>query len=301
VTKARTPVRWATDIPVVLNTVYGPDHFPISVTNVARDLSRHWFPEDPITLIKGDNLPGFDGALVRAPAGETGWGIIYNNAIASKGRINFTLAHEFGHYLAHRLAHPDGIYCGQQDVVRWDSAYGKLEHEANEFASHLLMPLDDYRGQIDARDAVTFDMLAHCAERYEVSLVAATLRWLQYTEKRAVLVVSRDGFMLWARSSSSALRTGAFFRTSNRVVPVPAASLAAGPPTASIARGGVDLPARVWFEETCREMTIFSESYDFTISLLQLAGDGRRRNAFHDQDEDDAEDVSSVIRRKHGL
>jgi hypothetical protein len=296
VTKARTPVRWAIDISVVLNTVYGPDHFPISVPNAARDLSRHWFPNDPITLITGDRLPGFDGALVRAPAGETGWGIFYNNAITSKGRINFTLAHEFGHYLAHRLAHPDGIYCGQQDVVRWDSDYGKLEHEANEFASHLLMPLDDYRRQIDARDAVTFDMLAHCAERYEVSLIAATLRWLQYTEKRAVLVVSRDGFILWARSSPRALKTGAFFRTSNRVVPVPGASLAAAPPSASLARGGVDLAAGVWFEEPCREMTIFSENYDFTISLLQLTGNGRRWNPqVHAEDEDDAEDLSSSI------
>ncbi len=29
--------------------------------------------------------------------GSKGWGIFYNNAIASEGRINFTLGHEFGH------------------------------------------------------------------------------------------------------------------------------------------------------------------------------------------------------------
>lgn len=47
-----------------------------------------------------------------------------------------------------------------------------------------------------------------------MSLIAAVLRWLSYTEKLAVLVVSRDGFILWARSTTAALKTGAFFRTS---------------------------------------------------------------------------------------
>jgi hypothetical protein len=93
-----------------------------------------WFPADPISHVAGDNLPGFDGALVPAPKGQKGWGIIYNNAIKSKGRINFTLAHEFGHYLTHRLRYPKGIRCVQQDIVRWDSKYRQIEQEARCFA-----------------------------------------------------------------------------------------------------------------------------------------------------------------------
>lgn len=98
--------------------------------------------------------------------------------------------------------------CGQQDVVRWESTYRQLEHEANTFAAYLLMPLDDYRRQIDSSSAVDLDAIAHCADRYEVSLIAATLRWLEYTERRSVLVVSRDEFILWARSKQG--------RTQNR-------------------------------------------------------------------------------------
>src|SRR5262249_20940841 len=160
----------------------------------------------PITLAQGANLPGFDGALFPAPAGKTGWGIVYNNALASPGRINFTLAHEFGHYLLHRLAYPNGIHCGEQDVVRWDSDYGQIEYQANRFAANLLMPLDDFRRQIDARAKVDIDVLSYCAERYRVSLIAAILRWLTYTERRAVLVVSREEFVLWSRSSDAAFR-----------------------------------------------------------------------------------------------
>jgi hypothetical protein len=48
-----------------------------------------------------------------------------------------------------------------------------------------------------------------------------------YTARRAVLVVSRDGFILWSRASESALKTGVFFRTSGAPVEIPARSLAA--------------------------------------------------------------------------
>jgi len=298
-TKALSPIRWAVDISRVLNTVLGTEHFPIRVADVAREFSLQRFPKDPITLVSGDTLPGFDGALFRAPAGKTGWGIIYNSAIASIGRINFTLAHEFGHYLIHRLAHPDGMRCGQQDVVRWDTDYGKVEHEANVFAANFLMPLDDYRRQIDARSHVDLDMIAHCADRYEVSLIAAILRWLEYTERRAVLVVSRDGFILWARSSQRALKTGAFFRTSRGPIPVPRGSVAARQMTVDSPRAGEDLPAGVWFQEPCREMTIFSENYDFTISLLQLQNDGGRQ--FSGDDEEVERDLVEQIRSNHGL
>ncbi len=193
-----SPVRWAIDLSGVLNAVLGRDRFPLDGATIAQQYSLQRFPDDPISLVAGDRLPGFDGALYRAPSGKKGWGVIYNNAIGSRGRVNFTLAHEFGHYLMHREDYPNGIRCGEQDVVRWDSDYGQIEHQANVFAANLLMPFDDYRRQIDAKAKVDLDMIAHCADRYNVSLIAAIMRWLEYTERRAVLVVSRDGFILWA-------------------------------------------------------------------------------------------------------
>ncbi len=299
-TKSRSPTRWATDISAVLNAVRGADHFPISVTEVASELSKNWFPDDPLSLIQGENLPGFDGALLPRPPGKKGWGILYNNRITSKGRINFTLAHEFGHYLIHRLAFPEGMRCSQQDVVRWDSEYKQVEHEANTFAAYLLMPLDDYRRQIDSRTVATFDLLSHCAERYEVSLVAATLRWLRYTERRAVLVVSRDGFILWARSSEAAFKSGIYIKTSGLVVAVPDTSIAARPDAFAGARVGVNHPPGVWFAEPCREMSIVSENYDFTLSLIQLAPRSTHCG-FGEDNDGEAETLGDQIRRLHGL
>jgi hypothetical protein len=113
----------------MLTTVLGPEHFPIDVIGIALQYTAQRFPGDAITFAEGADLPGFDGALYRAPAGKNGWGIVYNNALASPGRINFTLAHELGHYLLHRQDHPNGIHCGEQDVVRWDSAYARIEQQ----------------------------------------------------------------------------------------------------------------------------------------------------------------------------
>lgn len=39
---------------------------------------------------------------VPQPQGKAAWSIVYNDALPVRGRINFVLAHEFGHYLRHR-------------------------------------------------------------------------------------------------------------------------------------------------------------------------------------------------------
>jgi hypothetical protein len=272
-TSTFSPERWAFEITHVLNTVLGAEHFPVDVPAIAKEYTTQKFPDDPIVRVVGDDLPGFDGALFKAPAGKKGWGIFYNNRIRSKGRINFTLCHELGHYLLHRLLYPDGIRCGEQEVVQWDSEFGKVEHQANVFAANLLMPLDDYRRQIVPSERVNLDLIAHCADRYGVSLIAATLRWLGFTTKRAVLVISKDSFILWARSSTAALKTGAFFRTSAGPIEIPATSLAARPELVMAGTEAIDHDQNVWFPEPVIEMVVLAEQYEFVISLLLLRDD----------------------------
>lgn len=266
-----SPRRWAIDVSRVLREVFGPDRFPVPVKQVAKEFSAAKCPDDPISLIRGRSLPGFEGGLFKDPEGEKGWAILYNRDIESPGRINFTLAHEFGHYLVHRARYPDGIQCTQEDMAGWGREYERIEREANEFAAWLLMPLDDFRQQIDSSHMPDLDELGRCAERYGVSLMAAVLRWLDYTGQRAVLVLSREDFVLWARSSRSALRSGAFIRTKNQPpVPVPASSLAAESSQIPAQRTTRFHDAGVWFQEPCIETAIASETYDFKLSLIQL-------------------------------
>jgi hypothetical protein len=82
------------------------------------------------------------------------------------------------------------------------------------------MPIDDFRRQLAGQN-IAIDI-------YDVSLTAAILKWLEFTGERAVLVIARDGFILWSRSSEPALRSGAYFRTRNLVCPLPEMSVASG-------------------------------------------------------------------------
>ncbi len=260
---------WASKISELLKQVLGTERFPVDIVTLAQEYSMQIYPNEPIIAVQGADLPGFEGALYRL---KKGWAVFYNDSIRSKGRIKFTLAHEFGHYLIHRLDHPEGMQCTSQDTVRWDSAYGLIEQQANTFAANLLMPFDDFRSQIPATTRVTLDMLSHCADRYGVSLMAATLQWLRYTAKRAVLVVSRDGYVLWSRSSEPAFKSGVYFKTSENLIEIPSTALPNRTDLLVDGRASIQHPANVWLNEEVQEVVLMADQYDFAISLLLLDG-----------------------------
>jgi len=179
----------ANRISSMLNTVLGADRFPVKVDELALEYSRQCFSDSPIDKVQGEDLDGFDG-LLKANKSRSKWLVLYNSATPSEGRKRFTIAHEFGHYILHR--HQQDIFeCGDGDIETGDNNERDIEAEADLFASTLLMPLDDFRRQVDGQP-ISFDLLGHCADRYGVSLTAAALRWTEIAPKRAVLVASRD-------------------------------------------------------------------------------------------------------------
>ena len=98
------------------------------------------------------------------------------------------------------------------------------------------------------------------------------LRWLRYTERRALLVTSVDGFVKWSWSSKPALVSGAFIRTSRGPAALPAGSAVAQEQFTPEVRAGVDHPTGVWFNKRARELTFRSEKYDTAYTLLHLRG-----------------------------
>jgi hypothetical protein len=264
--------RWANHFNQMLNLANPPNRYKFDIGRLAMETSQSLFPEDPITEVKEENLDGFAGALVPAES-RTRWGIVYGPG-QSPGRRRFTAAHEFGHYLLHRKKYPDGIHSSEADVDGRTKVL--VEREANEFASWLLMPLDDFRKQVTPKDKPDFEVLGQCADRYEVSLVAAILRWLRYTERRALLVTSVDGFVKWSWSSEPALRSSAFIRTSRGPVPLPAASAVGQEQFTPEARAGIDHSGGVWFNEPVREFSFRSERYDTAYTLLHLGDTASR-------------------------
>ena len=254
----------------VFSAAHDVDRFPVDVPSLALETARIFGWTDPITQVQAANIKGFDGALFPGD-GRKEWLLLYNETVSSPGRVRFTQAHELGHYILHRLLR-DSFQCSDADMLNWSQDDKDIEGQADLFASYLLMPLDDYRKQVTT--AVDLDVLGHCADRYGVSLTAAILKWLQYTDEKAVLVISNDGFINWAWSSEPAAKAGAFFRTRKSVIPVPDGALAAN---AEIThdRTGTEIPASIWFphasaDTPLREMKVYAEQYGVVVSLLHL-------------------------------
>jgi hypothetical protein len=268
-----SPLAEANRLSKLLSLSLGKERFPVDVKQLALAYAEQFGYDDPVKQVVGAELPGFEGALYSVDEKASSWAIVYNSAVEVPGRVRFTIAHELGHYILHRRLR-EGFECSQEDMLRWESEEKRIEAEADAFAACLLMPIDDFRGRV-GDEVVDLEFLGDCAKRYGVSLTAACLKWLEFTTQRAVLVVSVDGHVLWARSSQSALRSGAFFRTRGRVVPIPQGSLAAQEGLVTTERQGVELLARTWFprepkDMMLREMKIVSDRYERTMTLLIL-------------------------------
>jgi Zn-dependent peptidase ImmA (M78 family) len=269
-----TPVKAANHISKILDAIckaHGDARFPVDVERLALGCGEIFQWDDRIIQVQSAAIKGFEGCLFK---GEKGWLLLYNEALTSRGRVRFTQAHELGHYVLHRTLQ-DEFRCTAENMLEWAARYGKLESEADQFASYILMPLNDFRAQLQCATDIDLEVLGDLAERYGVSLTSAILKWLEFTDRQAVLILSTDGFMNWSVSSEPAFKAGAFFKTrSGPPVPVSAYSLAANE-SAFIERQGIEIPARTWFRhanegDLVREMKISSDQYGNVLTLLSL-------------------------------
>lgn len=283
------PAAWAN----LLSTAWGP-RFPVEVETIAMEYSKR-FP-DPIKTIKEADVDGFEGALFPLPKSGK-WAILYNPDITSKGRVNFTLAHELGHYLVHRHFSPSGFECGQDRILGLDKDEQRrtIEQEADTFASFLLMPIGDYREQV-GRSEMSLELLNHIADRYGVSRTAAAIKWLDFTDKCAVLVVATNGFILWCWRSKSARKARIFFE---KGMALPEGSLAADRARAEAAgSSGETLRPMVWpIRAEAREMAILADNYEMTISLLVFDDPPAFASEWSEEQEED-EDVFDRFSRQ---
>lgn len=180
--------------------------FPIGVKDIAIEVTKQRF-SDPVGLIKNHGVSGIDGMLSRRTKGD--WCISYDGSVKLPARINFTVAHELGHYLLHRKIRED-FRCGQSEMLEYDSpASKKLESEANSFATYLLMPANDFREQISGQQ-VTVALIGRCAKRYGTTFTATALKWIDLTGEAAILVVARDEFICWSYPSKLAKRMNCY-------------------------------------------------------------------------------------------
>ena len=253
-----------------VSAAHGEQRFPMNVEKLALGVAEVFKANDPIAKVQAAGISKFEGALVPIE-NKTKWVLLYNDTLKSRGRIRFTQAHELGHWVLHRVLRNE-FRCTERDMLDWNPEEADLEGQADLFASYLLMPLNDFRQQVG--DTVDLEMLSACSDRYGVSLTAAILKWLEFTDQSAVVIMSNDGFMDWAWSSERAHKAGAFFKTRGKAVPIPAGSLAADA-SISAEKKGRTVPMVTWFPHAdaaapLREMKIHAKHYDKILTLLSL-------------------------------
>lgn len=107
---------------------------------------------------------------------------IFVNANKPRRRVNFTLAHELGHYFLHRDILKETDFLEDNETLNLVTLYRKddgrgvmnpvCEREANRFAAKLLMPEEYVR-----RAWLVFKNVEMCALVFDVSVIAMSIRF----------------------------------------------------------------------------------------------------------------------------
>lgn len=279
--KRKSPKAYA----ITLSKAWG-DRFPVDVKQIALEISSK--QKDPIAKIEPlpVSLDEFEGALLRKAGGKR-WGVAYSSHIREPGKINFTIAHEFGHYELHRESN-GAVMCSEEDLrdfARASDGAHNIEQEANEFASYLLMPIGDFRKQVDGQP-INLELLAYCADRYATSLTACAIKLIEFVNRPIVAVVSKGGVVKWSRSSEAALNVGCWLK---RGTPVPTASLTMRCHEIGVSQNdmfGALTGPKVWFESAAVwESAIGQPHYGAVFTLLECRGVSRRIRDVEGEDE----------------
>lgn len=212
------------------------------------DCVRELLPETP--LGQGESikppqplqLSSSEGALVRNPENDKEWGIFYN-ASAGRERQRFTIAHELGHFILHRKSQP-AFNCSKESIHTGIEGLKEIEREADDFASNLLMPGEQFRDRIHGK-RIDFRLMSDIAKEFDVSLESLCIRFVKYTEQRAVLLHWDNGFLKYQWRSKSAIKTGVKLRKNSDPQEPPIETLAADD-SISQEWDGIDMPANRW-------------------------------------------------------
>jgi Zn-dependent peptidase ImmA (M78 family) len=142
---------------------------------------------------KPDKL-GISGFLMRA--GEN-FGIGYSTAIDNPGFINFTIAHELGHYFL--SGHVEALI-GNEDGTHY-SASGFVsdnvhEREADAFAAELLMPEQFFKPALQ-RSGLGFKAIQTLAEAGRTSIVATAIRFSKLCDDPVAVILTTGSKIEW--------------------------------------------------------------------------------------------------------
>lgn len=196
-----------------------------------------------------ERLEGADALLLREGGSAL---ILLDSANRYDSRNNFSIAHELGHcYLPW---HNKSRYsCTVQDIYRFRNTR-KEEHEANRFASELLMPTTWLKQRIKKSD-VSLSLIASIADKCKTSLTATAIKVVHSCSDRAGIVYSENNIVNWlAKSRSFPFELKSSGEVDERSV---VSGFFRGD---SLVEGVMKVPPSFWLSSPCPLEFIFEES-----------------------------------------
>jgi Zn-dependent peptidase ImmA (M78 family) len=211
-------------------------------------------------------LTGADAHLVRI--GNKG-GITISDRIKVHSRQRFAIAHEIGHWELH-ADRTQMFLCMVDDMGDYQSSPEEIE--ANFFASELLMPMRMMMPKFKIMEP-SLAVPEEIAERFDVSLTAATLRYVTKFHQPTMVVFSGNGRVNWWRRNDEQM---------DYLFLEPAQPLNESSRAAAVSQGEASdatmspVPWDAWFPHLppragqLREQARRFDNYDVVMSLLWL-------------------------------
>jgi hypothetical protein len=125
--------------------------------------------------------------------------ITVSDRIRELGRKRFAIAHELGHFEMHREIN-DLNLCLEKDIeLRWRKREDDPEHEANEFASGLLMPAKLFTPRCDKKSP-SLALIETLANEFTTTLTATSVRYVELSRQPCAVVYSEARQIKWYRA-----------------------------------------------------------------------------------------------------
>lgn len=140
-------------------------------------------------------IEGAQGRLVRGSAGSI---VVISTSVALPTSRRFVFAHELGHHQLPWTQSQLEVCSADNFLPSYREPHG-AEAQASAFARAFLMPKMLARPICTGRPG--FETIRALHERFQVSLTAAALRFLQLTDERCAVVFSKRGSIRWFSTS----------------------------------------------------------------------------------------------------
>jgi Zn-dependent peptidase ImmA (M78 family) len=234
--------------------------FPIELDEIIK-------AEGNIRVRPGDYGEKFDGRIEYIR--EKQIFILYHPNVITP-RVRFSIAHELGHFYIpeHRNLLLGGEAHNSNSGFISDK---RLEREADEFASHLLIPQSHLEKLLWQKSFLTIVDLLELAKKFQASVTAMAIRYVKMTSDPCAIILSKNGQQLFYWPSDEMNYRGFRWRGSRRIPPNTATSKAAeNQGSGKVFENEKESDSSLWFSSRKKECDLWEEAFPLGYTGLVL-------------------------------